>query len=56
MVWIIAAGASLLFQAGVITRDTTQNRICRLFFPGMPHRHILRQLELLAKEVMPAFR
>ena len=30
--------------------------ICRLFFPGMPHRHILRELELLAKEVMPAFR
>lgn len=30
--------------------------ICRLFFPGMPHRHIMRELELLAKEVMPAFR
>ena len=30
--------------------------ICRLFFPGMPHRHILRELELLAREVMPAFR
>jgi probable F420-dependent oxidoreductase len=30
--------------------------ICRLFFPGMPHRHILRSLELLAREVMPAFR
>jgi len=30
--------------------------ICRLFFPGMPHRHILRELELLAQEVMPAFR
>jgi probable F420-dependent oxidoreductase len=30
--------------------------ICRLFFPGMPHRHILRELELLAKEIMPAFR
>jgi len=29
--------------------------ICRLFFPGMPHRHILRELELLSKEVMPAF-
>jgi alkanesulfonate monooxygenase SsuD/methylene tetrahydromethanopterin reductase-like flavin-dependent oxidoreductase (luciferase family) len=30
--------------------------ICRLFFPGMPHRHIMRELELLAKEIMPAFR
>ena len=30
--------------------------ICRTFFPGMPHPHILRELELLAREVMPAFR
>lgn len=30
--------------------------ICRLFFPGLPHRHIMRELELLAQEVMPAFR
>jgi probable F420-dependent oxidoreductase len=30
--------------------------IFRLFFPGMPHAHILRELELLAKEVLPAFR
>jgi probable F420-dependent oxidoreductase len=30
--------------------------ICRLFFPGMPHAHIMRELELIAKEVMPAFR
>jgi hypothetical protein len=30
--------------------------IFRLFFPGMPHAHILRELELLAKEVFPAFR
>ena len=34
----------------------TTHLICRLFFPGMPHRHIMRELELLAKEVMPAFR
>jgi hypothetical protein len=34
----------------------TTHLICRLFFPGMPHRHILRELELLSKEVMPAFR
>jgi probable F420-dependent oxidoreductase len=30
--------------------------ICRTFFPGMPHAHIMRELELLAREVMPAFR
>ena len=30
--------------------------ICRTFFPGMPHAHIVRELELLAGEVMPAFR
>jgi probable F420-dependent oxidoreductase len=30
--------------------------ICRLFTPAMPHRVIMRQLELLAREVMPAFR
>jgi probable F420-dependent oxidoreductase len=30
--------------------------ICRIFFPGMPHAHIMRELELLAREVMPAFR
>src|SRR5262245_18313994 len=30
--------------------------ICRTFFPGMPHTHIMRELELLAREVMPAFR
>jgi alkanesulfonate monooxygenase SsuD/methylene tetrahydromethanopterin reductase-like flavin-dependent oxidoreductase (luciferase family) len=30
--------------------------ICRTFFPGMPHAHIMSELELLAREVMPAFR
>jgi alkanesulfonate monooxygenase SsuD/methylene tetrahydromethanopterin reductase-like flavin-dependent oxidoreductase (luciferase family) len=30
--------------------------ICRLFFPGLPHAHIMQTLELLAREVMPAFR
>jgi len=30
--------------------------ICRTFFPGMSHAHIMRELELIAKEVMPAFR
>jgi len=27
-----------------------------MFFPGMPHTQIMRGLELLAREVMPAFR
>jgi probable F420-dependent oxidoreductase len=30
--------------------------ICRMFFPGMPHAHIMRGLELLAREVLPALR
>jgi probable F420-dependent oxidoreductase len=30
--------------------------ICRMYFPGMPHEHILHELELLSREVMPAFR
>jgi alkanesulfonate monooxygenase SsuD/methylene tetrahydromethanopterin reductase-like flavin-dependent oxidoreductase (luciferase family) len=30
--------------------------IFRLFTPGMPHRQVLREIELLAKEVLPAFR
>ena len=29
--------------------------ICRLYFPGMPHEHIMQELKFLAKEVMPAF-
>jgi len=33
----------------------TTHLICRVFFPGMPHRHIMRELELIAKEVRPAF-
>jgi alkanesulfonate monooxygenase SsuD/methylene tetrahydromethanopterin reductase-like flavin-dependent oxidoreductase (luciferase family) len=30
--------------------------ICRLYFPGMPHEHIMRELKLLADRVFPAFR
>ncbi len=30
--------------------------VFRTFFPGMPHGHILRELDLLAREVIPAFR
>jgi alkanesulfonate monooxygenase SsuD/methylene tetrahydromethanopterin reductase-like flavin-dependent oxidoreductase (luciferase family) len=30
--------------------------ICRLYFAGMPHSHIMTELKLLAKEVFPAFR
>jgi alkanesulfonate monooxygenase SsuD/methylene tetrahydromethanopterin reductase-like flavin-dependent oxidoreductase (luciferase family) len=29
--------------------------ICRTFFPGMPHAHIMKELDLLAKEVAPVF-
>ena len=30
--------------------------ICRLYFAGMPHDHIMMELKLLANEVFPAFR
>ncbi len=30
--------------------------ICRLYFPGLPHEFILRELRLFAHEVIPAFR
>ena len=30
--------------------------ICRMYFPGMPHEHIMQELKLLAAEVIPAFR
>lgn len=30
--------------------------ICRLYFPGIPHDHIMQELKLLATEVIPAFR
>lgn len=29
--------------------------ICRLYFPGLPHDHIMQELKLLATEVIPAF-
>jgi len=30
--------------------------ICRLYFPGIPHRFIMQELELLGKEIIPAFK
>jgi len=30
--------------------------ICRLYFPGLPHEFIVKELKLLAKEVIPEFR
>ncbi|MBI2525513.1 MAG: LLM class flavin-dependent oxidoreductase [Candidatus Rokubacteria bacterium] len=39
-----------------VTEYGMTHLICRLFFPGMPHAHIMRELDLLAREVMPAFR
>jgi alkanesulfonate monooxygenase SsuD/methylene tetrahydromethanopterin reductase-like flavin-dependent oxidoreductase (luciferase family) len=30
--------------------------ICRLYFPGIPHKFIMNELKLLASEVMPVFR
>jgi probable F420-dependent oxidoreductase len=30
--------------------------ICRMFFPGLPHARIMRGLELISREIMPALR
>ena len=38
-----------------VTEYGMTHLICRVFFPGMPHRHIMRELQLIAKEVRPAF-
>jgi len=38
-----------------VTEYGVTHLICRVFFPGMPHRHIMRELELIAQEVRPAF-
>ncbi len=38
-----------------VTEYGMTHLICRVFFPGMPHRHIMRELELIAREVRPAF-
>ena len=42
-------------QRLLVSEYGTTHLICRVFFPGMPHRHIMRELELLSKEVLPAF-
>ena len=39
-----------------VTEYGMTHLICRTFFPGMAHAHIMRALELIATEVMPAFR
>ena len=37
-----------------IERYGMTHLICRMFFPGMPHARILRGLELISREIMPA--
>ena len=39
-----------------VTQYGVNHLICRTFFPGMPHAHIMRELALMAQEVFPAFR
>lgn len=41
---------------GFVDAFGVDHLICRLYFPGMPHAHIMRELQLLAHEVFPAFR
>jgi len=37
-------------------RFGTDHLICRLYFPGLSHEYIQFELQLLAREVIPAFR
>ena len=39
-----------------VSRYGMTHVIFRLFTPGMPHERIMRQLDLLAREVLPAFK
>ncbi len=55
--FIIGGPAECVAQIGrFVERYGMTHLICRTFFPGMPHAHIMRTLELLAREVAPAFR
>jgi probable F420-dependent oxidoreductase len=60
----VAAGRFLIGSPDTVVRQIRPyveqygmtHLIVRLYVPGIPHRHVLRTLELLAREVMPAFR
>src|SRR2546428_1732819 len=39
----------------VVGEDGKTHPICPALFPGLPHQHIMRELELIAREVAPAF-
>ena len=55
--FIIGSPESCMAQIRPYVEDYGMTHlICRLFFPGMPHAHIMHELELLAQEVLPAFR
>ena len=60
----VAAGRFLIGSPDTVVRQIRPyveqygmtHLIVRLYVPGIPHAHVLRTLELLAREVMPAFR
>jgi probable F420-dependent oxidoreductase len=41
---------------GFVEKFGANHLVFRLYFPGMPHAHVVRELELLSREVFPAFR
>ncbi|HMD81408.1 MAG TPA: LLM class flavin-dependent oxidoreductase, partial [Anaerolineales bacterium] len=41
---------------GFVETFGVDHLICRLYFAGMPHDHIMKELKLLSQEVFPAFR
>ncbi len=55
--FLVGSPPTIVRQLGEFERAFgVDHLICRLYFPGLPHRFILQELELLAAEVMPAFR
>ena len=55
--FIIGGPEQCVAQIGRFVEQYGLNHlICRMFFPGMPHGHVMKGLELIAREVMPAFR
>jgi probable F420-dependent oxidoreductase len=55
--FIIGGPEQCIRQIGHFVKEYGMTHlICRTFFPGMPHSRIMRALELISREVMPAFR
>ncbi len=55
--FVVGSPATVIRQLGAFQAAFGfDHLICRLYFPGLPHEFIMKELRLLAAEVMPAFR